>query len=187
MMLIKELITILSSEKFPNKTETICQRLNISRATLSKIMKGVDGVSFNFKEKKWKISNEVLDLDRNLLVEHWLQGNPSKPNNYKWCYSKDINLNIEEVMEIIDQINSYHGNNSRTIREEHSFRLAVYIVEFLDHPLDTLLVNETMVKEIKGKFDPHHILKSIYTMSGKKYIHISINHITQATYVLDHI
>lgn len=120
-----------------------------------------NGFRYNWEDKKWGFNGDLVNKDINLFNLLWLANNPLKPqNNIKWDCEKCC-ITKEEIINILKDIELFNYVESIRLHEDLQKRIAIYITEYLEHPLDAIVVTKDMAKTIKGMRPSHHIAACI--------------------------
>lgn len=177
-MTLGEIIDLIEKSDSTISLDSLANELWISRTSVTRLLRE-NGIRFKEGDKKWEIDYEKIDENINLFNSFWLSNNPLKPqSNVVWDCEKHC-ITKEEIINILENIDSFNLAESTKLYEDNKKRIAIYITEYLEHPLDAILVTEAMAKTIKGKKPPLHIVSCINTIglciALKNKIKIPIN------------
>ncbi len=173
-MELREIIGLIRDDNAKAKQATIISKIPgvISPNTLRGLLKPY-GILYNQSTRKWEIDEKKLsstDLSTNIFHKY-LFGNSKKPvSEIDWGIVKKF-TSYEEVEEIILRIQnsneaSYKPDSQVNITNPVLLRkLVVYIVEFLEHPMDGLFVTEEHIEGLAVKRFGHYIIDLIKTVS----------------------
>lgn len=144
-MLVKEAIEIIKDNSIGNKYDAMLEHFYGLRDTAI-IMAALKeyGVAFDFQQKEWIIDETKVKPDANLVLHVYFGNNHRlKPlDGIEWDISKDF-TNYDELISILNSIQNHSEAKYEYYFREKTLRMvAVYILEFLHHPLDALLVDE---------------------------------------------
>lgn len=159
-MTLGEIIDLIKKGDSTISLDYLANELWISRTSVTRLLEK-NGIRFKGWAKKWEIDYEKIERNINLFNSFWLSNNPLKPqSNMEWDCEKCC-ISKEEIINILENIDSFNIAESTKLHEDFQKRIAIYITEYLDHPLDAIFVSEAMAKTIKGKRPPLHIVSCI--------------------------
>lgn len=152
-MKMQEVINILEDDKNKNKLEEISKKLYMNcDYEIINILSRFDIIWD--EEKSWTYSKEKIDLSLNLIHEIYFPETSKPKSEYKWSVGKEL-TNYDEVKEIILLIQkssnaSYNIGKSNITNSISLRKITLYIVAYLDHPLDGLFITKEHIASSLG-------------------------------------
>ncbi|MFB5281821.1 hypothetical protein [Peribacillus sp. Hz7] len=162
-MKLNEVIKVLEDNQISDKIEYLAKKINVSNATIRRML-STRGIKYNSKKALWTYDIELIDKNDNILLSRWMSENPLKPNNsIKWDCDQQL-ITKDEVIQILKTIDIFNNSSWNKLSEDQQYRIAVYVTEYLDHPLDALFVTKEMAKTIRIRKPPLPIASCINTI-----------------------
>ncbi|MGG0720261.1 hypothetical protein ABE096_22170 [Robertmurraya massiliosenegalensis] len=145
-MLMEEIIGIIRDDTISNKYDAILPHFyGYYKEPLVKILNHY-GVRFDFTKKEWIIDEDKVDPSINVLHLIVFGEDLIPPKaEIKWNISRDF-TSFDEILSILDAIQSHPDAKYKVYFGERMLKkVALYILEFLRHPMDGLLVNKDVL------------------------------------------
>jgi hypothetical protein len=147
-LLLKEVVEILQNDNITVKCDAISERCyGISDELFMPVLKKY-GLSFGYHKRQWVLDEDKFEPDRNLLNEIFFGEDCklSRPEKkHEWQIPRGF-TDYSEVMDILVDIQSYSDSKNLNYFGKRMLRkVSIYILEFLEHPLDALLVDKNIL------------------------------------------